>query len=158
MSYGFIKEQYKVMLQSIADELIPPFEEMPSASEAEVVTVWAEEVLNLRHDLRQPFFRALRQLKEKESLGSQDSLAYLQENDAEAFNALGLILSGGYLLNPAIRSKLGYPGQVSRVNYDVEDTPDYMCAGLLDPVIKRGPIYRPVYHAATVRKTPTSRL
>jgi hypothetical protein len=138
---SFISEQNRELLQPIADQLIPSYNGKPSASQAEVVTRWAEEVLGLRHDLREPFFRALRLLKESASANSRDSLNELQKQDREAFNALGTVLAGGYFLNPDVRGKIGYPGQTTR-DYQAEETPDYVMEGLLEPVIKRGPIYR----------------
>lgn len=144
MSYGFVKDLFRPVLEAVADEMIPSFGEMPSVSQAEVVSVWAEEVLNLRQDLREPFFRALRQLQQTEALSPHDNLTLLQRQDADAFHALGTVLSGGYYLNPDVHRKIGYSGQVSRVNYDADENPEYLRDGLLEPVIRRGPVFRSV--------------
>ncbi|MCL6548460.1 MAG: hypothetical protein K6T30_06090 [Alicyclobacillus sp.] len=144
MSYGFLKDQHREVLAGVADAMIPSWGGMPSATEAEVLTVWADEVLKLRQDLREPLFRAIRILKEAELLTPPERLGHLQQEDPEAFNALGVTLAGAYFLNPAVREKIGYPGQRPRVNYEAEEVPDYVRDGLLKPVMDRGPIYRTV--------------
>lgn len=140
MSHGFMNDQQRRTFSRLADVLIPAAEGMPSATEAEVPSEWAEEVLNLRQDLREGFFRALRVTQDIED--PHRALVVLQQKDLEAFNALGIVAAGGYLLNPAIRAKIGYPGQESRSSYNPDETPDYIIEGYLEPVFKRGAIYR----------------
>jgi hypothetical protein len=51
-------------------------------------------------------------------------------------------VAGGYFLNPAVRSSIGYPGQQS-VPIRNEEPPDYEQDGLIASVIARGRVYRP---------------
>lgn len=142
MSTDFLKGANKAILSSVIDALIPSFEAMPSASEAEVVSHWANEVLNIRHDLRESLFRALRVLDKLESNEAKEKLNALQKQDPEAFNALGVVVAGGYFLNPDIREKIGYPGQICRDDYEAEEEMGYVSDGLLAPVLSRGTLYR----------------
>jgi hypothetical protein len=64
----------------------------------------------------------------------------LFESDNAAFETLGLVASGGYYMAQKVRELMGYPGQES-LTYDPHATPDYVTNGLLDRVIRRGPIY-----------------
>ena len=46
-------------------------------------------------------------------------------------------MAGGYFLSPDVRERLGYPGQkAKRLENDFD-------GALLQPVIDRGPIFRP---------------
>lgn len=137
----FLTERDQEAFTVIADVLIPGALHMPSASQAEVPTRWADQVLNVRQDLREPFFRALRKLIGKPP---QEAMTSLQRDDVEAFNALGTVAAGAYFLNPEVRKCIGYPGQESRSSYPAEDVPDYVVEGLLEPVLKRGEIYRKI--------------
>lgn len=139
MSHGFMNDQQRATFSRLVDALIPAAEGMPSATEAEVPPTWAEEVLNLRQDLREDFFRALRTVQNDDP---HQALQALQQTDPEAFNALGVVAAGGYFLNPAIRALIGYPGQESRSSYNPDDSPEYVVQGYLEPVLKRGPLYR----------------
>jgi hypothetical protein len=43
-------------------------------------------------------------------------------------------------MNPAVQELIGYSNQTPR---SIDPHPDYLDDGLLDSVIRRGPIYRP---------------
>ena len=45
-----------------------------------------------------------------------------------------------YFLNERVRQQIGYAGQTA---LQLDERPDYLDDGLLDSVIRRGPIYRP---------------
>lgn len=139
---GFMNNKQQAIFAQIADELIPAAEDMPSASEVHVPTVWAEEVLNLRPDLRDDFFRGLRVFDGARDL--KDGVVRLQAQDPEAFNAIGVVAAGAYFLNPDIRERIGYPGQESRGSYVAGATPEYVQNGALESVLKRGSIFRKV--------------
>ena len=66
----------------------------------------------------------------------------LYTGDPEAFNALGLVVSGGYYMSPVVRERLGYSGQ-ENAPFDGYETPAYETNGMLERVRARGPIYRP---------------
>ncbi len=60
----------------------------------------------------------------------------------ETFLALHLILVGAYLINRRVWKRLGYPGRKPVPVLD-DEADFYLDGGLLQPVIARGPIYRP---------------
>jgi hypothetical protein len=43
-------------------------------------------------------------------------------------------------MNPKVRHAIGYAGQTPR---PIDSAPDYLDDGMLESVIRRGPIYRP---------------
>ena len=64
----------------------------------------------------------------------------MRANDPAAFEVLAEIVPGGYFMNPDVQQAIGYAGQEPR---PMDPRPDYMEDGLLESVIRRGPIYRP---------------
>lgn len=123
----------------LADVLIPSAEGMPSAREADVAGKWLDRVLGVRPDLRLELSRVLEQAKGRDSA---DEIHRLQEEDDTGFATLALVVTGGYYLNPRVRRLIGYPGQKPNAPYP-DEADFYLGDGLLDPVIERGPIYRP---------------
>ena len=67
-------------------------------------------------------------------------MAALRAGDPAAFGVLAEIVPGAYFLNPEVQRAIGYAGQTPR---SIDPRPDYMEDGLLESVIRRGPIYRP---------------
>ncbi len=136
----FMNDRQQALFAQIAEELIPTVNDMPGASQAHVPDIWADEALNLRMDLREDFFRGLRVFDATRG-GLKNRLAQLQEQDAEAFNAVGVITAGAYFLNPDVRHHIGYPGQQTEGSYVTAETTEYVQKAL-EPVLKRGSIYR----------------
>lgn len=144
MSRDYIPKRFKALIPSLIDFLIPSSEDMPSATDAEVDTRWANQVLSIRHDLREPFFRGLRFIENQMEEGIAIALEELKTNDFEAYESLGIVVVGGYFLNPDIREKIGYPGQKPWVDYEAKEVPDYVSDGLLAPVLKSKQLYRSI--------------
>lgn len=69
-------------------------------------------------------------------------LRELHDNDAEAFQALSAVLGGAYLMVPAVREAVGYPGQ-RRDPVGIEEAVDEISDGILDPVLERGYFFVP---------------
>lgn len=124
---------------AIADYLIPEAEGMPSASQVGVPAELLDKVLAVRPDLVEAMQRGLRAVA---GLDGEAGARKLNETDGVAFHAVSLAASGGYYMSPQVRKLLGYPGQESRP-FDPDKTTDYLDDGTLQPVIDRGPIYRP---------------
>lgn len=123
---------------AIADVLIPEAAGMPSASSVDVAGPMLDHVLALRPDLTPGLRRGLELTKDAD--GPARAAGWLNENDTDALNAIGLIASAIYFMQPGIRKLLGYPGQASRpVRPEEED--DWREGSLLDPVRDRGPIW-----------------
>ena len=121
----------------LADQLIPEDPDLPSASQAEVPTVWIGEALRVRPDL-------LPGLRVAIDLGAQEdpatALNRLHAEQPDAFDALGTATAGAYFLNPEVRRLIGYPGQVSVPVQDDVDT----YSDMLRNVVERGQVYRDV--------------
>lgn len=120
----------------LADVLIPEAEGMPSASQADVPTKWIDDALGYRPDLEAGLLRAIELGSTMDPVASVEAL---NARDTEAFDALGVLTSGSYFLNPTVKELIGYPGQVpTPATDDVESYID-----MLAEVVDRGPIFRP---------------
>lgn len=131
-----LTDEQRQIYSRMADLLIPDAEGQLSASQAEVPTVWIDKALGYRPDLVPAFNEAI-------SVGSQhdaaEAIQLLNVENQVAFDALGVLTSGAYFLNPQVQQLIGYPGQVPTPAHD--DTGNYI--DMLAEVVERGPIYRP---------------
>ena len=134
----------RVLLATLADELIPAGSGMPSASQADVAGRWLDAVLAARPDLVDGLQSILTTARQQEAASPKDIVSDLRTESPDAFGALAETVSGAYFMNPDVQQAVGYSGQAARA---IDPRPDYMENGLLESVIRRGPIYRP---------TPTS--
>jgi hypothetical protein len=122
---------------ALADVLIPADDRMPSASQADVAGQWLDAVLAARPDLIEP----LKSLLDKFGFYQpQEFIDQLRNTDRAALDLLLEIVPNAYFMNPAVQQALGYAGQGPR---SMDPRADYMEDGLLESVIRRGPIYRP---------------
>ena len=124
----------------LADVLIPAFEDLPSASSADVATHWIDVALVARPDLHELFFMALDEAVAEPG----HAVEYLMAKFPAAFAALGNLTAAAYFMNEHVRQLVGYPGQVTR-DY-VDEVPLYL--EMLERVVERGSIYRPTPSAA----------
>jgi hypothetical protein len=131
--------QQRATMAALADILIPKAEGMPAASEVDVHGKWLDRVLKARPDIAPVLAKVLTDARGKDAVAE---VRRLQQEDLAGFASLALAATGGYYMNPKIRKLIGYPGQ--KPNPPYPDEADYdLRDGILDPVIKRGPIYRP---------------
>lgn len=130
-----LTDDERATYSAIADVLIPEAEGMPSASQADVPTRWVEEALKHRPDLEGGLHEAL-----QASVGQAPDAAVemLNRDHIPAFEALGTLTAGAYFLNPEIRERIGYPGQVATLARTDMDS----YADLLEEVLERGQVYR----------------
>lgn len=120
----------------IADALIAGGADLPAAQEADVHGQWIDLVLATRPDLAV----ALR----KVASTSGDPQAALDELAPADLEHIRYAIAAAYLINPRVRALLGYPGPAPEKQPAYPDeAPSYLEDGILDAVIKRGPIYRP---------------
>jgi hypothetical protein len=131
-------DQQVVNLRRLGDALAPASGSMPSFSEADKSGRFLLRAFEALPHL------APRALLAADGLGDQPPQEYLerlQSEQPETFSALHLILVGAYLINRRVWKRLGYPGR--RPTPVLDDEADYYLEdGLLDPVIRRGPIFR----------------
>ncbi len=132
-------DQQVAMLRRLGDTLVPAVDGMPSFSEADKSGRFLSRAFEAL-----PHFAVL-VLAAADGLGAQAPLDYLRRLEAEqpdTFAALHLTLVGAYLVNRRVWRRLGYPGRKPTPVLD-DEAEFFLEGGLLEPVIARGPIYRP---------------
>jgi hypothetical protein len=135
-----ISDELRERLAAIAQGLIPAAEGMPAASEIDISGRQLDLVLRSRPDLIHDLLRAVSQVEE---VGDPISwMDRLRKDDPPAHEALAVAIVAGYYMHPEVKSRLGYPGQVSQ-EVNAGAFPEYVSEGLLERVVERGPIYRP---------------
>ncbi|WP_433618102.1 hypothetical protein ACQP2P_20025 [Dactylosporangium sp. CA-139114] len=126
-------------LAALADVLITAGAGLPSASQAKVHEKWVDRALSARPDLFDGLVAALE--------GDDDpalAVDRLKKSQPALFDTLSFVVAGSYLMNPAVTKALGMPGNAPKPMPALPDEADhYLSGGILDPVIARGPIYRP---------------
>lgn len=129
--------QERVTLAKLADVIIPAGDGFPSASQAGVVEPGLDLVLSFRPDLAIGL-KAVLVIASGRS--AAEVVAHLRSNDSAGYGVLTEFVSGAYFLNPQVRQLLGYDGQRPR---PIDPGASNIDPALLQPVIDRGPIYRP---------------
>jgi len=125
------------VLAGLADVLIPAGDGMPSASAAAVAGQGLDQVLAAVPSLGARLADVLAAAKGREPA---DVVANLERTDPAAYGVLTEVVTSAYFMNPAVREAVGYAGQGPS---PLDPREDYLEDGLLESVIKRGPIYRP---------------
>jgi hypothetical protein len=127
----------RAVLAGLADVLIPASDGMPTASAAGVAGEGLNQVLAAVPSLGAPLADVLALAEGREPAGVVASLA---RNDPAGYGILTEVVTAAYFMNPDVRKAVGYTGQGAS---PLDPRVDYMEDGLLESVIKRGPIYRP---------------
>lgn len=138
-----LSPEQRSRLAKLADCLIAGGAGMPSASQAEVHGAWIERAVAARPDLGSIVEQVIALPGEPAA-----ALSALRGEKRSTFDAFAFAVAGAYLINPRIRLLLGYPGPAPIKNPAFPDEAEsYLEDGLLDPVVNRGPIYRPTPRA-----------
>jgi hypothetical protein len=127
----------RAVLARLADILIPAGDGMPSASAAGVAGQGLDQVLAAVPSLGVSLADVLVRAKDREPA---EVVADLARTDPAAHGILTEVVTAAYFMNPDVRKAVGYAGQGPS---PLDPRVDYMEDGLLESVIKRGPIYRP---------------
>jgi hypothetical protein len=127
-------------MRAVADVIIPDAEGMPAATQVGVPEKWIDRVLKARPDLYQPLTDALGMLAGADDV--EAALIDLNRQHPETCAQLILAVTGAYYLHPRVRKLYGYPGQKPNPAYR-DESDHYLCDGILDPVVARGPLFRP---------------
>jgi hypothetical protein len=125
--------------KALADVLFPAEAAMPAASAADSDGAWLDRVLAVRPDLLPALTRVLAEAAGEDP---RAEVRRLKRDDAQGFLALASACAGSYYLNPANRQLIGYPGQEPSLP-EPGETDAELGGGILDPVVARGPVYRP---------------
>jgi hypothetical protein len=127
----------RAVLAGLADVLIPVGDSMPSASAAAVAEEGLNQVLAAVPSLETSLADVLARAKGREPA---EFIASLARTDPSGYGILTEVVTAAYFMNPDVRQAVGYTGQGPS---PLDPRVDYMEDGLLESVIKRGPIYRP---------------
>jgi hypothetical protein len=127
----------RAVLAGLADVLIPAGEGMPSASAAGVAGQGLDLVLAAVPSLAAPLADVLAMAEGREPA---EVVAGLARTDPAGHGILTEVVTAAYFMNPGVCQAVGYTGQGPS---PLDPRVDYMEDGLLESVIKRGPIYRP---------------
>ena len=127
----------RAVLAGLADVLIPAGDGMPSASAAGVAEDGLNQVLAAVPSLGTSLADVLARAKGREPA---EVVASLARTDPAAYGVLTEVVTAAYFMNPDVRKAVGYTGQGPS---PLDPRVDYMEDGLLESVIKRGPVYRP---------------
>jgi hypothetical protein len=140
-----LSEAERERLGAIADQLIAGGAGLPSATGAEVHSVWIDRVMAARLDMADAVRAVVGRAGEPAEV-----VAGLQAEDKDLFGTFAFAVAGAYLINPRVRRELGYPGPQPMKNPALPDEADsYLEDGILDEVVNRGPIYRPTPDSAS---------
>ena len=134
-----LDEKDRYIFGRIADFLIPEYGRMPSATAVDVNGKVLDHVLSCRPDISEDFFRGIRGVDDE---SPSEMANKLSKRDAAAFNAISLAASAAYYMAPEVMSLIKYPGQ-QKIEYDPHETPEYLLNGMIERLIRRGPIYKP---------------
>jgi hypothetical protein len=127
----------RAVLAGLADVLIPAGDGMPAASAAAVAEEGLNQVLAAVPSLGASLAEVLARAKGREPA---EVIANLARTDPAAYGILTEVVTAAYFMHPDVRQAVGYTGQGPS---PLDPRVDYMEDGLLESVIKRGPIYRP---------------
>jgi hypothetical protein len=134
-----LSDEQTASLRRLGDVLAPASETMPSFSEADKSGRFLLRAFEALPHLAPMAIAAA------DALGQADPRGYLERlsvEQPEMFSALHSTVVGAYLINRRVWRRLGYPGRKPTPVLD-DEADFYLEGGLLDPVIARGPIYRP---------------
>jgi hypothetical protein len=126
-----LDDAQRATLAALADTVVPGGEGLPSASGANVHGKWIDRVLAVRPDLAAAVLSVVER-------------GELPLDEAELAAAFSRAVTGAYLMNPKVCKLLGLPGNAPKPRPALSDESDYYLEdGVLEPVLARGPIFRP---------------
>ena len=137
-----LSESERAAFHAVADTLIPPNDPLPSPSELTGFDRWLDRALAARGDDLDVAAAAAESFADTPADGRYRALKEFSEADPDGFQVLSSVVAGAYLMVPAVRERIGYPGQ-RRHPPQFDEAANQIMDGILDPVIERGSIYTP---------------
>jgi hypothetical protein len=128
-------------LLAVADVLIAPSAGLAAPSACPDYPQWLDRALAARRDVLEDVVEGAVGLQREPDLGA--AVRALAAADGARFQQLSTVLAGAYLMIPAVRRALGYPGQ-ERKHARFDEAAEEIMDGILDPVNERGPVFRDV--------------
>jgi len=129
-------------LRAVADVLIPSSGDNPGATSEPDFDTCLARAIDARADAFDVITAFIAQIEGAAPEVIDQRLRALHTEQPEQFQALSAVVAGAWLLIPAVRARIGYPGQ-RRDPARLEEAVDQISDGILEPVIQRGPIYTP---------------
>lgn len=130
--------EHRATFAGLAELLIPQHGRMPAITALAGYEKLLDRVLAYRPDIVDDLIRGLESAR---GLGASEAANRMSQKDAGAFNAISLAASACYYMSDEVKELLGYPGQ-DKSQYDPDETPVYLSNGMIERVMRRGPIYR----------------
>jgi hypothetical protein len=130
----------RAALHRIADALIPPHGDFPSPSAVDGYDKWLDRALAARNDATGQIYADARRFDGVEDGELFAALRTFSEEEPERFHLLSTIVADGYLMIPAVRRAIGYPGQPAHPPR-FDEAAGQIMDGILDPVLARGQVY-----------------
>jgi hypothetical protein len=125
-----VSDAVRARLVEVAEAVIPEGDAMPSARQVGVGGALLDRVLRTVPNLADPLNVAL-----ANEVGDPERwLEAMAAGHPERLRAVLLAITGAYYLDPGVRERIGYPGQVP-IPVRASDYPDYMTEDLLAPVL-----------------------
>ena len=130
-------------LLRIADTLIPDGASGPRPSGCADYGSFLGRALAARRDAFDAILALATTLADVPADGLEAELRRLSEDCDSAFQPLSAVLAGAYLMQPEVRSAIGYPGQAQRPP-QFDQAAEEIMNGILEAAIERGPVWRAV--------------
>ena len=129
-------------LRAVANVLIPAADGHPAATAEPDFDQWLARAVDARADSFDAITAALAELADATPEQTDEWLRALHAGQPEVFQVLSAVVAGAWLMIPAVRARVGYPGQ-GGARARLEEAADQISDGILDPVLARGPVYTP---------------
>jgi hypothetical protein len=134
-----LDDALRARLAEFADVLIAGGAGLPSASAADVQGKWIDRTFAARPDLVPIVHEVIGRPGDPAA-----ELGRIRTEEPQLFDDFSHAIAGAYLMVPKVRKGLGLPGNAPKRKPAYPDEAEhYLGDGILDPVIERGPIYRP---------------
>lgn len=135
-----LTELERTTLHRVADTLIPATDVDPRPTSLDDYDSWLDRAAAARGEHADVLRGTLAAVASVPDAGLWDALRSLDGEDPAGFQVLSAVVAGAYLMHPAVRAIIGYPGQV-RNPPRFDEAAEELADGILDPVIDRGSIY-----------------
>jgi hypothetical protein len=130
-------------LRAVADVLIPPAGDSPGATAEPGFDDQLRMAADARADAFDEVTAELAALRRAVPSTIDGRLRALHTERPGVFQPLSAIVAGAWLLLPAVRERIGYPGQ-RRDPAPFDQAADELGSGILEPVLARGTVYTAV--------------
>ena len=137
-----LTDEERAAAYAVADVLVPRSGQNPAATEDPDYAVYLARALAARRDAFAGITRLLGALDASDPARLWTQLRELDETDRDSFQALSAVVVGAWLISPATRDRIGYPGQGPSA-YPIDAGTNELTEELLGPVFERGPVGRP---------------